>query len=156
MGRSSYDGRWSDFGGGMEKCDKNNPQATAIREFYEETIGAVLDLQNLKYIFKNKNYICVNGSTMKGRDYHMYLIHVNYKNYNTGFKKNLQFCTYVHLPQKYKEMNEIRWFSLNSITNNPSVISMRPEFLKTFDTNRDTILQSIQKAQQSRHASIVG
>jgi predicted NUDIX family NTP pyrophosphohydrolase len=39
-----YEGDWSDFGGKCEFKDSNEPENTACREFYEETLGAVIDI----------------------------------------------------------------------------------------------------------------
>ena len=39
------DNDWSDFGGRCEFKDKSEPLNTATREFYEETLGAVLTVQ---------------------------------------------------------------------------------------------------------------
>ena len=38
------DGDWSDFGGRCEYIDKNDEKNTASREFFEETLGAVLSV----------------------------------------------------------------------------------------------------------------
>ena len=44
MGKDN-DNDWSDFGGRCEFKDRCDPINTATREFYEETLGAVLTIQ---------------------------------------------------------------------------------------------------------------
>jgi hypothetical protein len=39
------DNDWSDFGGRCEFKDRSDPINTATREFYEETLGAVLTIE---------------------------------------------------------------------------------------------------------------
>ena len=50
LGRDWRDEGWSDFGGKCEEDDKNKPKSTAIREFYEETMGSVLTYNFIKFI----------------------------------------------------------------------------------------------------------
>ena len=50
-----HEGDWSDFGGRCEFKDSNEPENTACREFYEETLGAVIDITDCKQkIFHGK------------------------------------------------------------------------------------------------------
>ena len=42
------DGDWSDFGGRCEFSDKNEPLNTASREFFEETLGAIMSIQEYR------------------------------------------------------------------------------------------------------------
>ena len=144
LGRTKYDGSWSDFGGGEEKSDKNVHQ-TAIREFYEETIGTVQDISHLKNTFKKKNFNEFTGLTTRGRQYHMFLIFIPHKNYTLAFKKNLSFVTYTHLPQKYQEMTDIKWFEHTTLKN-AELINLRDVFKETFTNNYEKIMSSIQSS----------
>ncbi|GAQ91709.1 ribonuclease III [Klebsormidium nitens] len=53
LGKDRTDGRESDFGGRSEDVDKGDPKRTAIREFYEETIGMILDMEEVEARLKD-------------------------------------------------------------------------------------------------------
>ena len=40
------DGKWSDFGGRSEGKDRGRWDSTASREFYEESVGSIMDIQS--------------------------------------------------------------------------------------------------------------
>lgn len=46
------DNKWSDFGGRSEGNDKGRWDFTASREFYEESVGSIMDIQSIFLKFK--------------------------------------------------------------------------------------------------------
>lgn len=138
------EGDWSDFGGRCEFKDKNDEKNTASREFYEETLGAVINISECieKINTYNKKIL---SQTLNGSPYHMFLIQIEFLNYSESFNKTSNFIKY-HYSQnnnENKEINKIiektsiRWVSidtlLNCVENNPSQspISLRGVFYKT-------------------------
>ena len=140
---------WSDFGGRCEFRDKSEPLNTATREFYEETLGAVLTVQEC--ISKiNVNPIKIVSKTLNGSPYYMYLIYVDYQNYAESFNKTSNFLKYHYNNDKRVlckviEKNLIRWVSMDTILNclengqTGSPISLRGVFYNTMFNARDQL-----------------
>tara|TARA_Y100000389_G_C17369394_1_gene468148 strand:- start:7 stop:615 length:609 start_codon:yes stop_codon:yes gene_type:complete len=142
------EGTWSDFGGRVELKDIDMEE-TAIREFYEETMGTVLDLDTLNSYMKNScNYIKTNSKTLNGSPYYMYLIRIPYSNYRDNFKKNYKFLKYINVEDKYLEKIDIRWISrdtlINSLESN-DCLELRRVFKTTINKNIDTIMNVHQR-----------
>jgi len=138
---------WSDFGGRCEFKDRCEPLNTAIREFYEETLGSVINTQecNVK-LSQNCNRIV--SKTLNGSPYYMYLMYVENLNYSETFNKTAQFLRYQFDKQemnKLIEKNTIRWVSMDTllvcIENNHSnaPISLRGVFYNTLVNSKDQL-----------------
>jgi hypothetical protein len=140
---------WSDFGGRCEFKDKSEPINTATREFYEETLGAVLTVQEC--INKiNINPIKIVSKTLNGSPYYMYLLYIDYQNYAESFNKTSNFLKYHYnndkrLINKVIEKNLIRWVSMDTILNclengqTGSPISLRGVFYNTMFNAREQL-----------------
>jgi hypothetical protein len=143
------DNDWSDFGGRCEFKDHNEPLNTASREFYEETLGAVLSIQECLDKINTKPFKIIS-KTLNGSPYYMYLVYVDYTNYSESFNKTLQFLKYQYSTDKniYKiiEKTSIRWVSMDTILNcienknamNP--IPLRGVFYKTMESCKDQLM----------------
>jgi hypothetical protein len=134
LGRDN-EGDWSDFGGRCEFRDQNNPKNTASREFYEETLGAVLTVQEC-HDKMTENII--ESKTLNGSPYYMYLVYIDFTNYLDTFNKTSQFLKYqfeTRITTRIIEKVSIRWVSidtlLNCIENNEKPIPLRGVFYKT-------------------------
>jgi hypothetical protein len=147
LGRDN-DGDWSDFGGRCELKDNSDEKNTASREFYEETLGSVLSINECigKILPQNK----IISKTLNGSPYYMYLIDVEHNNYPEQFTKTLNFIKYHYSNDtksilKIVEKNSIRWVTrdtlINCIENNQrdSPISLRGVFYKTIQSCKDQI-----------------
>ena len=145
LGRSP-DNKWSDFGGHSELKDHNDPEQTASRECYEETLGSIYDIDFIKKKIKNKKCCKIHSKTYTGNPYYMYLLYVNYSDeYRTRFNCTKLYIKNV-LNNKYIEKNDIRWISYDTIIHsfeNKSFISLRNVFLTTFKLNKSLILNII-------------
>ena len=140
---------WSDFGGRCEFKDKSEPINTATREFYEETLGAVLSVQeciNKINIKPNK----IISKTLNGSPYYMYLLYIDYQNYSESFNKTSNFLKYHYnnekrIINKVIEKNSIRWVSMDTILNclengqSNSPISLRGVFHNTMLNSREQL-----------------
>jgi len=146
------DGDWSDFGGRCEFKDKNDEKVTAAREFFEETLGSILNIiECIERINKNEenadnNINKVLSQTLNGSPYHMFLIHIDYLNYSDIFNKTSNFIRYYHSNvynnenmniNRIIEKTSIRWVSIDTLVicienNNISQpLSLRGVFYKT-------------------------
>lgn len=136
------DGDWSDFGGKSELNDKNDEKNTASREFYEETLGSVINVTECLNKISNANTIKIVSKTLNGNPYYMYLVYIDYNNYMETFNKTLNFIKYTHSGDKkiiFKiiEKNCIKWIYMDTLLNcvenknMTSPISLRSIFYKT-------------------------
>lgn len=141
---------WSDFGGRSESADNGRWDVTAAREFYEETIGSVMDIATIMSKLANKkNYLKIKSTTLNGSPYYMYLVKVPYKDYRQTFQSTLSFIKYmtksIKLEYKYFEKTDIQWISLDTltesikITDNSEIYQLRPVFKKTLFDNLELV-----------------
>ena len=148
-----HENEWSDFGGRCEFKDRNDEKMTASREFYEETLGAVINITDCIDKLTNGNPIKIVSSTLNGSPYYMFLLYVDYSNYSETFIKTSNFLKF-HYSQnnerynmnKIIEKNCIRWVSidtlLNCIENNEStLLKLRGVFYKTIDNCKEQLIQ---------------
>lgn len=143
------DNDWSDFGGRCEYKDNNDEKNTATREFYEETLGCVMSIQEcLDKI--NTNPVKIISRTLNGSPYYMYLIYIEQQNYSEFFNKTASFLKYYYAHDaktyyKVLEKNCIRWVSMDTILNcleNKDFIkpiTLRGVFYKTLLNSRDQL-----------------
>jgi len=145
------DGDWSDFGGRCEFKDYNDPINTASREFYEETLGAVMDINDCSKKLSNGNPIKIESKTLNGSPYYMYLIYIDYVNYTDTFNKTLSFFKYHYssLQQssqtnKFIEKVNVRWVTLDTLMNciesKTGPIPLRGVFYKTIENFKHQII----------------
>lgn len=152
------DGKWSDFGGRSEGQDQGRWDMTAAREFYEETIGSVMDIPTILSRMQNKkNHIKVKGKTYSGSPYFMYVVRIPYKeSYRQYFHSTLSFIKYTHDHQakkspfvdyKYFEKTDIQWISIETLktsletTENSEMINypLKTVFKNTLEGHFDRI-----------------
>lgn len=137
-----FENKWSDFGGRCEAVDKYDHQCTASREFWEETMGCIYDLQYIKKVIKRCDH--VESKTYMGYPYYMYLLKIPYKEeYKNYFRCTRSFLQNVNIDRKYKEKTDIRWFSVDAIDNHKGFFTMKAAFNNTFTENKSKILNII-------------
>ena len=144
-----YDNKWSNFGGRCEISDKSDPETTAARETWEETIGAVYDYEYIKQSLKSKNVKYISCKTPSGHPYYMYLLKIPYSvSYRDRFISTKKFLGNIKTESKFLEMTDIKWVSLDTInysTNNKkSIIKLRYIFEQTLKLNIKEILELLQ------------
>lgn len=111
-------GTWSDFGGKCEFQDHNNTKETAAREFFEESLNAVIDLNTIRDMLKNeKNYTLVSSKTISGTPYYMFVLRVPMlpDTCRDRFKKTQQYLEFMKADYKFMEKVDIKWVSLDTI-----------------------------------------
>jgi hypothetical protein len=142
LGRDS-DNKWSDFGGRVEPKDRGDYDATAAREFFEETLGSIYDYEQVKKIIKKCPKII--SKTGSGHSYYMYLLKLPYSDIiRVKFSSTKNFLSNVvtTIDKKYIEKNDIRWVSLETIEHSiegKSLINLRNVFSNTFKNFKDEI-----------------
>ena len=125
LGKDSKWRQWSDFGGKNDDID-NTKEDTAVREFYEESMGVIYDFIQVKEKILKCDFI--KTLSFKNHDYFMYIMKVDYNDeYIQKFKTMIHFN--LNIPRKFKEKTELRWFSLENIIYN--AYDMRSVFHKT-------------------------
>lgn len=139
LGKDIRENTWSDFGGKCEDVDCSQATCTAIREFYEETCGVVMDLKSLKHRMNSKaNYTEVVSRTQNGHPYYMFLLEIPYsRQYRSNFRKLLYFLKYRKLYKKVAEKTDIQWVSLRSLQQHR--LQLRTVFETTFTSNLSVI-----------------
>lgn len=140
------DGDWSDFGGRCEFSDKNEPLNTASREFFEETLGAIMSIQECFDKIKSTSIVKIVSKTLNGSPYYMYLLPIDYTNYSDTFNKMSNFIKYsfpYDKKNKFLEKIAIRWVSMdtliNCIENNETILSLRGVFFKTITNCKEEL-----------------
>lgn len=129
LGKDVRNSLWSDFGGKSEVTDNNKIVATAMREFYEETCGIVLDFKSLRNRMAHVGK-CVHSMTQNGRAYYMFPLEMPYVSYyRTTFRKLLGFMKHINMFKRKIEKTDIKWVSMNKLLEDDS--SLRPVFKAT-------------------------
>ena len=141
-----YDNKWSNFGGRCELSDKSDYEITAARECWEETLGAVYDYQEIKNIIKNKGIRHIQFKTPSGHPYYMFIVKIPFNtNYRDKFISTKKFLSNINTDEKFLEINDIKWVSLNTIKQS---INTRRSFIKlrnVFESNLSTYMLDIEK-----------
>ena len=141
------DGDWSDFGGRCEFKDRNNPENTASREYYEETLGAVLNIQDC--IDKMTDLKKIISKTLNGSPYYMYFIYIDYVSYTESFNKTSNFLKYqfdTRITVKLIEKVAMRWVSIDTLLNcienknYTTPIPLRGVFYKTITDFKENLI----------------
>jgi len=120
FGRESMDtkykdsGKWSDFGGTMEKGE--TLEDTAIREGYEETSDILGSLENIKHLVENKTIQKITNGT-----YTTFVVVIDYeKKLTPRFKRNYD-KTKKNNPELITEHNglyekdRIKWIEVDNL-----------------------------------------
>ena len=125
---------FSDFGGRSDPADMNCPVTTAMREFYEETCGCVMSMDQLQRKFENPdNYVEIRSTTQSGKVYYMYLVPVAWSNqYLKTFERVTEFVRTERLSRKYREKDQLRWISLDNLRQS-NHLRLLPEFQNTMN-----------------------
>jgi len=141
------DGDWSDFGGRCEVKDQNDPLCTASREFYEESLGAIMSIHEcLPLMLDSKKIV---SKTLNGSPYYMYLVYIDFLNYSDTFVKVSNFLKYqfeTRLVTKLAEKVAIRWVNLDTLLNcienkdSCTPIPLRGVFYKTINEFKEKLI----------------
>jgi len=136
LGLDTKEGCYSDFGGRSERDDANDPSKTAIREFYEETCGAVLNASEIHL----DDSMLVNSITFSNAKYYMYVLHIPWSpHYSTHFLKISNFLRHIHANKKYLEKSNICWLAAEQLQS----VKLRSIFRATLIRHKESITAKI-------------
>ena len=144
------DGDWSDFGGRCEFKDRGDEKITASREFYEETLGAVISMTDCLEKITNGKPVKIVSKTLNGSPYYMYLLYVEFLNYAESFNKTSNFLKYTYSQENRNirliEKTCIRWVSMDTLLNCienkfPNIpLTLRGVFFKTITNCKEDLM----------------
>lgn len=139
-----WDNKWSNFGGACEATDKSDPEITAARESWEETLGCIEDYDLIKNTLTKCNSQCIKCKTPSGYPYYMYLVKVPFNtNYRHRFLSTKKFISKIHIDKKFLEISDVKWVSYetikNSIGSKQPLIKLRNIFEQTLADNQEII-----------------
>lgn len=138
LGKDVKYNSWSDFGGKHDNVDNKQPLRTAVREFYEETCGAIINMHDILNII-NTNNVRIQCSSYKKKMYYMFVVKYEnaFRDIENIFQDQYKFLKQTSVCMKFKEKKEIKWFDMDSIINNKSIV--RGVFYNSFVNNLDEI-----------------
>jgi hypothetical protein len=139
VGKDVRDSSFSDFGGKSERMDKGCPINTAVREFYEETYGALVSAKFVKSRICSGQCIILKSVTQNGYEYTMYLIEIPYQHtFHAAFHKALSFVKTRNMGRVYVEKTDVQWVTYPMLQR----ISKRSPFANTV-ISHDAILRQL-------------
>mgnify|MGYP001270618519 CR=1 FL=1 len=143
LGKDTCENTWSDFGGRAENRDYGNKIYTAAREFYEESMGTIMNMHQIKMLLKDKkNFTMITTKTLNGSPYYTFVTKINYNEYSEDFQKRREFNIYANMDNKFLEKKEIRWVSKETLLNSldrDDLISLRHVFKSTMKKKKSLI-----------------
>lgn len=159
LGKDRNDNSWSDFGGRAEECDGGNCKETAAREFLEESLGVVMEMDSIRNRLKDPDsHKRLDSRTMGGLPYYMFLIHCPYNTwYPTAFRRNLKFLKHMNCHRRYLEKTDIAWFPASEIMEvldgkRSRTLRLREIFAATLRAHRD-VIENAEKHVVNRYPS---
>lgn len=146
LGRD-HDGRWSDFGGKSELSDNNNVQETAAREFFEESLGSIVDVPRTRDLLRNpKGYTMITSKTLSGNPYYMFMLRMPMlpDTCHDRFHSTLRYLKFINERPGVMEKTDVRWISLDTLkhcVDSPDSeaaldLPLRGVFRRTLTSNR--------------------
>ena len=156
LGRDRSDGTWSDFGGRAEDYDVDI-KATAEREFYEETVGVIMDVDALRKRLKDPDcHKMLESKTLGGSKYYTFLIHCPYQTwYPSVFQRTLRLLRYMKANKRFLEKTEVAWFLADEIfesVDGLSKLNLRGVFANTISLHR-SVLKDPERHVKNRYPS---
>lgn len=150
LGKDVNNNKWSDFSGNSELSDRGDPEITAIRECWEETLGSVLNFDELKnHVKNNKHTFIIVSKTPSGKVHHLFVVKIPFlPNYRDKFSSTKNFISKLNTESKYNEISDIKWVSLDTLKNTletggKKIIRLRNSFEENLKNNFDSIIEQI-------------
>lgn len=115
MGKSRRNGRLITFSGKNELFDESIEE-TAAREFFEESLGCVMDKSSALNAIK-KSSIVLTSKTPRNMPCYTYMIEIPFRKvYTISFHKTKNFLNEIKLRSfEYNEMCDIKWICAKSM-----------------------------------------
>lgn len=115
LGKSRRSGRLITFSGKNSEFDATRVD-TAAREFFEETLGAVMDRSTITAIL-NRTKTILESKTPRGQPCFTYVVEIPFrKHYSLCFAKTRCFLEAINMRgPEYLEMCDIKWVCAKSM-----------------------------------------
>lgn len=134
VGQDVRDRCWSDFGGKVERVDKNDPLNTATRELWEETYGCMVDARVLRDQLSPDNCIALKSRTQNNHPYWMFIVEVPYvPHLRNTFRKLVAFLRHKSACKGLIEKVDVQWVTWDMLK--ASAATQRPVFHHTLAHN---------------------
>lgn len=107
----------ADFGGKNDsKLDRNDPEATASREWYEESLGQSISINEMMSRFKDDSCIRVYGRTQNGYVYYMNIVEIPWDPHMPrNFDRVVQFLRLKNISKLYVEKKNVTWMTFDEL-----------------------------------------
>lgn len=144
VGQDVRDRCWSDFGGKVERVDKNDPLNTATRELWEETYGLIADARALRMRLGTGNCLALKSRTQNNHPYWMYVVEVPYMPHlRNVFRKVVAFLRHKNLGKVLVEKVDCQWVTWEALRDG---LVKRPVFAHTLDANEAVLRRVVDGA----------
>tara|TARA_B100001250_G_C19773314_1_gene778289 strand:+ start:594 stop:1106 length:513 start_codon:yes stop_codon:yes gene_type:complete len=146
LGKDCKYDSWSDFGGKTDDKDRRDPLKTASREFYEETCGVIFPLSDIFSLLLKEGHV-IECKSYKKNQYFMVLLKLpeKYINESSTIINHFKFQNILinlkpsEVMRSFREKSELRWFTLDEITN--AKMKIRGVFFYSLMQNLNRIKQ---------------
>jgi hypothetical protein len=114
VGRDARDDSWSDFGGKVEKVDKD-AMSTAAREFWEETYGVLMDAKTMRSRLTSAS-LELRGRTQNMHPYYCFVTEIPFvPGLRNAFRKQLAFLRQRNVHRTYLEKTDVVYVTLGEL-----------------------------------------
>lgn len=138
VGQDARDRCWSDFGGKVERIDKNDPLNTATRELWEETYGCLVDARALRNHLSPATCLALRGRTQNHHPYWMFVAEVPFQPHlRNAFHKTLAFLRHRASSRVFVEKVDVQWVTWDMLKSSDMV--KRSVFQHTLEANADVL-----------------
>lgn len=116
LGKSRRHGRLSTFSGKNEQFDQS-VEDTAAREFFEESLGAIMDRSAMLQLLRKENTVRLESRTPRGMPCHTFVVEIPYrKHYSLVFSKMYNFLDASNIRRpELLEMIDLKWVCSRSM-----------------------------------------
>lgn len=127
----------ADFGGKSDqKLDRNDPDSTAAREWYEESLGQSISIKDMLARFNRDTCIRLIGKTQNGHPYFMNVVEIPWDSQiSRNFDRAVDFLRLKNISKLYVEKRNVTWMTFDELMK----CRKRPVFEQTILDNIDTI-----------------
>lgn len=128
--------KWCAFGGKVEPGE--TLEQAAVREFYQETAGCLLDLHEARERLRRQNYLFASDYHAHRTSSRTYFMLVPFRDYPAMFRRTKHFLQYVHADIGCIEKSHLHWFPLNEVRDivldrwGPNRYARKPKFRSKF------------------------
>jgi 8-oxo-dGTP pyrophosphatase MutT (NUDIX family) len=137
VGRDVASGAWSDFGGKVERVDKD-VASTAAREFWEETYGQVVDARAMRAKLVPGECIPFESRTQNQHPYWTFLVEVPFlPHLRNAFAKQLAFLRHRNVYRTLIEKIDIMYVDWETLISD--AFPKRSVFRDTLLQHRDLL-----------------